>query len=419
MRARLFSLRIQYNVTLNENLTLSLKGPHLHGGPFFSFKGGKMNSSEKENLAKSDRRTKVQLLQELSNAHNIMEEQEKELITLSKELENAKAKIMEFEEQKMVPVSMKDDLIQAQAELIDMKQQLEQLKQEVKKLKSIHEKDQEEKEVLKNQLRTAEEAIESERIEQRQMELREKGLAKAKAQTKELERKIRDLENKNKNLKEKITDLQKTEETIPEGSGASKAAFRIDLYPRQGHYQGKVEHLLSKEKKAFSGLDQKAITDFINKHLHQPEELVVTPNSVAPKPKAASVETQTPAFKTASTRKLALIRDGKMQKEALIPHDQAFQLALIVNPPKSIVEENVPCPYNISVYAKRMGGGLKQILGETSGQITSTEEFTANVPCVPLPAGIYRIVASGTSNIKKDRQEAIGYFQESSIFSVS
>ena len=244
----------------------------------------------------------------------------------------------------------------------------------------------------------------------------------------------KDLENKNKSLIEQIADLQKTEETFPVYRGSSKASFRIDLYPHEGHFQGKVVHLLTKEKKVFSGLNHKAIADFVNEHLPQSEESFVAPEPVtsvseeepfvafepvASVPTKSPVETPNQAFKTASIRKFTLVQKGKVQKEKSIPHDQIFQVVLIVDPLKSIVEENLPCPYKISVYAKRMGGGLRKTLGKTRGQITSAGEFTATVHCAPLPLGIYRFVAFGTYNIKKDQQESIVQFHESSMFNAT
>jgi hypothetical protein len=275
-------------------------------------------------------------LENLKTKITELEKQEKELVTLRKELENAKVKITELEKQE-------------------------------KKLVTLH----------------------------------------------------KDLEKKNKSLIEQIADLQKTEETFPVYSGFNKASFHIDLYLHEGHYQGKVVHLLTNEKKAFSGLNHKAIADFVNEHLPQSEESSVAPEPVASVPTKSPVETPNQALKTASIRKFTLVQKGKLLKEKSIPHDQIFQVALVVDPLKSIIQENFPCPYKISVYAKRMGGGLRKILGKTRGQITSAGEFTATVHCAPLPVGIYRFVAFGTSRIKKDQLESIVQFHKSSMFNVT
>ncbi len=66
--------------------------------------------------------------------------------------------------------------------------------------------------------------------------------------------------------------IEESKETVSEDIPASKATFRIDLYPRQGHYQGKIEHPLTRDKQVFSGLDKEVILEFISKHLPQPEE---------------------------------------------------------------------------------------------------------------------------------------------------
>jgi hypothetical protein len=284
----------------------------------------------------------------------------KELLTLRKDLENVKTKISELEKQEKKLVTLRKDLENAKTKITEMKKQ-------EKKLVTLH----------------------------------------------------KDLENKNKSLTEQIAYLQKTEEIFPVYRGSSMASFRIDLYRHEGRYQGRVVYLLTKEKKAFSGLNHKAIADFVNEHLPQSEESFVAPEPVASVPTKSPVETSNQAFKTASIRKFSLVQEGKVQKEKSIPRDQIFQVVLIVDLPQSIVEKNFPCPYKISVYAKRMGGGLRKTLGETRGQITSAGEFTATVHCAPLPVGIYRFVAFGTSNIKKDQQESIVQFHESSMFNVT
>jgi hypothetical protein len=64
------------------------------------------------------------------------------------------------------------------------------------------------------------------------------------------------------------------------------STFRLEFYPRQGNYVGKIEHTLSQDKKVLKGLDQRAITDFITTHLprvtEKPlEEIVVQVSPVS------------------------------------------------------------------------------------------------------------------------------------------
>jgi DNA repair exonuclease SbcCD ATPase subunit len=172
-----------------------------------------MNSSKKK--GKPDRKTKAELQNELSNTHDIPEEPEKGPVTLRKELENAKVKITELEKQ--------------EKELLTLRKDLENLKTKITEL------EKQEKELL-----TLRKDLENAKTKITELKKREKKLVTLH----------KDLENKNKSLIEQIADLQKTEETFPVYSGSSKASFRIDLYPHEGHYQGKVVHLLTKEKKA-------------------------------------------------------------------------------------------------------------------------------------------------------------------------
>jgi tetrahydromethanopterin S-methyltransferase subunit B len=287
---------------------------------------------------------------------------------------------------------------------------------------------------LRKDLKKANARIKELEEQEKELETLRNELENANAKITELEEQERELETLHKNSEnevgpptEQMADIPKIEDTSRENGRYGKEAFSINLYLREGHYQGIVSHVLSnstpirtddQKRKTFKGVDHKAIADFINENLPQPEELSVAPEPVAPEPEKSPVETQKPAFKTASIRKFTLVREGKVQKERSIPHNQIFQVALVVDPLESIVEENLPCPYNISVHAKRMGGGFKQILGTTRGQITTAGELTANVHCASLPAGIYRFVAFGTINIKKDMQESIVQFHESSIFMV-
>jgi hypothetical protein len=236
---------------------------------------------------------------------------------------------------------------------------------------------------------------------------------------KELETLLKDSDHNANLLKEQLPDKQGIEETYPELSSKSHVAFRIDFYLREGDYHGIVKLLPSKEGMPFKGKDLTAIIEFINGHFPKPEEsVVVTPGPVSPVA-LESVENQMKVFKMASIRKFCIATEGMFHKEKSIPRDKIFQLSLVIDPLESIVEEDLPCPYNISVYAKRMGGGFKQVLGKSDGQIIRVGEFFASIHCFPLPAGIYRIVAFGTINIKNNMKESIIGFHESSIFLVS
>jgi hypothetical protein len=335
-----------------------------------------MNSPEKEDLTNSDPKDKSETQNGLGNAHNIPEEPKKKQVKLRNDLENPNARLAELEEKEKELGSLRNDL-----------------KNTNSKIKELEEKEKE-----LGSLR--------------------RDLENANSRIKELKVKEKELETLRKDLKNETTSLNK------EHSHPGIASFLIQLYPpREGHYPGKVKHFplegKAEHEQQIKGPDDKNIAAFINKYLPDLEESFVAHEPVAPVPSKSAVETQIPAFKTAIIRKFTLVQEGKFQKERSITNDKIFQVTIVVDPMGSIVEENLPCSCEISVFAKRMGGGFKQILGKSDGQIIKAGEFTANVHCFPLPTGIYRIVAFGTINIKDDLKESIIGFHQSSIFCVT
>jgi hypothetical protein len=260
---------------------------------------------------------------------------------------------------------------------------------------------------------------------QRELENANSRIKELEGMEKELEALRKDRENDTTSLKGYAADKQKTKESFKEYSHPGIASFLLQLYPpREGHYPGKVKHFPFQEgekqdEQRINGIDDKDFAAFINKYLPKLEESFVVHEPIAPVPSKSEVETRINVFKMASILKFGIVLEGKFIKEKLIPSDQIFQLSLVIDPLESVVEKNLPCPYNISVYAKRMDGGLKQILGKSDGQILEVGEFTANVHCFPLITGIYRIIAFGTINIKDDLKNSVIGFHESSIFRVT
>ena len=147
-----------------------------------------MNSSEKENSEEQKKKI-AKLRKDLKKANariKELEEQEKELGPLRKDLENANARITELEEQEKELETLRKDLEKANAKITEL------------------EKKEKEPETLR-----------------------------------------KDSENEIRPPTEQMADIPKTEETSRENSLYGKEAFSINLYLREGHYQGIVSHVLS------------------------------------------------------------------------------------------------------------------------------------------------------------------------------
>ena len=79
----------------------------------------------------------------------------------------------------------------------------------------------------------------------------------------QLAERILELEKVIEFLKGKFVDAEHWDKAISKDILSQKASYRIDLYRYQGQYQGKIEHILTKDKKAFTGLDGIAIIEFM------------------------------------------------------------------------------------------------------------------------------------------------------------
>ena len=229
--------------------------------------------------------------------------------------------------------------------------------------------------------------------------------------------KIIELENINTRLEKKIADLQHIEETVPEDFSVGRAAFRIELYPRQGHYGGKIEHLLTKDKKGLNGLDSDSIMAFISKHLpRKEEELIETPPATLPAEKVDKSEA-IDHTDTLQIRELNIIPTGAWRATGVVPTDSPFHVQLTLDPSNVITEQAGALNYQVSIYAKRLEGGLRQIIGETKGEIKTGNPIKTKVAAAALPAGTYRFEAIGKFN-QKERPTPVDVFGESSLISI-
>jgi hypothetical protein len=231
-------------------------------------------------------------------------------------------------------------------------------------------------------------------------------------------KKIVDLEKINARLEEKIIDVKHTEETIPEDFSVGRAAFRIELYPRQGHYQGKIEHLLTRDKKGFSGLDSEIIMGFISKHLPPKEEQVEEPQPDAlPAQEAGQVEQNGQTEGTLHIREFNIIPTGAWRPTGVVPTDSPFHVQLTLDPSDIASEQAGGLNYNVSIYAKRLEGGLRKIIGEVKGEVKSTDPFKTKVAATALPSGTYRFEAIGKFK-EEEKAKPVDVFGQSSLISI-
>jgi hypothetical protein len=73
--------------------------------------------------------------------------------------------------------------------------------------------------------------------------------------------------------------------------------------------------------------------------------------------------------------------------------DQLFNVNLILDISDVRVPANTQVSYRASIYTKSLEGPTRQVVGETSGIITTTDKVTVSIEGIALPRGTYRLKA--------------------------
>jgi len=349
-----------------------------------------MNASGKQFASNPSRNTKADLQKELVEAREKITLLENELAVYKAESKKS--------EQKLASLKSECDSLKEKLEAHAM--QNEALNAKLEDARKINRQYREEKEKLQQDLQTAEEML-AEQTESGKKELR-----KAEEQRLALEQKIVLLESTVEELQAKLTSKEKDYVVLPEEGAAPKSSFRIDLYPHQGHFRGKIEHMLSKDKKVFSNLNEPGILDFMYSHLPRAQEGV----------KAADRESL-PAGTLPADR--ASIEEMKIVPATVIHHRQPFQVQLTAAISEKLKEPARQIRYKASVFAKKLArGGERQLIAETENTLAEAGTFAIHVAPNVLSPGFYRLEVAVSFNAEKGEPSPIAAFLESGLIEV-
>ncbi len=173
-----------------------------------------------------------------------------------------KAQLLESIAENNDHLNKKDkELEQLQVKLKQKNQQMKELHQELVKIKRVQKNSKVEKQNLIEKLQRSEEQAPD------LIKKLEKQLTESNRKRKSLKREAQKLNKKICELEEELSAQEKSKYRLSEDIAAPRTAFRIDLYQRQGDYHGRIIHLLTKNEKKFTGVDQAAISEFIIKHI--------------------------------------------------------------------------------------------------------------------------------------------------------
>jgi prefoldin subunit 5 len=215
----------------------------------------------------------------------------------------------------------------------------------------------------------------------------------------QLAKRISDLEKVIEFLKSKFKAAEQWDKAISKHILSQKASYRIDLYRYQGQYQGKIEHILTKDKKAFTGLDGIAIIEFMSRHLPQVEK--TEPHVAQPISPGAKVEDFVDSEHISGPLQrlsdLRVVPVGADTPITTLSQNQIFEVHVNVDLTDVIIPEDESIEKTLTIYAKRLGGP-HEIIGEARSIPISSGKRPFKMIGKSLPVGAYRLEAFLTFN---------------------
>lgn len=211
---------------------------------------------------------------------------------------------------------------------------------------------------------------------------------------------VQELDKKLGELQAQLELLESPKMALPGAISDSKAAFRIDMYLRQGHYHGKIEHILTRKEKNFQGLDSKAILDFMSQFLPNLEtadkptpskldkDIDVKDQGESEKAEITADDSQMP-----SLNKFKVYEPESSIPTMLIFKDKIYKLRAVLRCDQMNISSEDPLTYKIIFRAHSLEDQTEHLLGEVDGQMSSASSSKIKKSCRIPYSGFYRLKA--------------------------
>ncbi len=443
------------------------------------------DSNTKNQSPAPSSKSKTRPSEEVSDLKELLEEKETQLAACNKKLEHAlkgaenaqelslslgemenelsemRALVKESEAHKNEASDLQDVLMEKEQELNAVKEQLGRLEKETGELDALESKLQaSEKNLKKVSSARKEQEAHIDRLEKEINELkashdREQKNAQSTAKSlKASERKLKKARGDIKALKDQLAALEKekaereaasehAEEREP-AVPAAKSTFRIDLYPGQDQYQGRIVHLLSSDKKAFTERNTKPLIDFIASHRPQLEEAANGP--VAEKTDAASrhpahATTAHTAPQNGDSFSLTAPSpfSGSLLESMRVPHVDTFSIVPEdTHRPSITIRQNRPFTaklafdmknvedfptdefsYEVVIYVRTLGqNGRYTLAGKEKDTVQYSNQLITEIGGISLLAGTYKLLLIAVFNTSNGAPKSIGAIHRSSLIHV-
>jgi hypothetical protein len=92
-------------------------------------------------------------------------------------------------------------------------------------------------------------------------------------------------------------------------------------------------------------------------------------------------------------RNLEMLPAHARSHQNFLPFDQPFDAHLTLELSDEVMLGDIRLSYKLSIFSKNLEGHSHQVVGKTSGIITSAGRFTISITGIALPKGTYRLKA--------------------------
>lgn len=323
------------------------------------------NQAEKANAETSPDENEADAARKLADMDKdkAISKLEDEIENLNSQLNTQANELKKLEDRNATLAGKNDELFQNNKKCTDQITQLEkQVTDCQQSIADLHI----EKDSLKNEIDTITAEYESLKSEKIEFAHKVQDLQSEKANSDELTKKITKLEKELAKFKMPADDIDSSE--------TPSATFRVDIYKRQGEYNGRIIHTISKDKKAFHGIDVDLLSDFIQEHLPKIEDQ----NDVS---KESSDEKEAMAHRLSVDINVA-------QKD--IRANKPFNVQLSIN--RGALAEKVKTLNGVvEFFARDIVSGKSTTLLRKNLAPSNRQEMLFNEVAHPLAPGTYRL----------------------------
>ena len=346
--------------------------------------------SENKKNGKNHNTSKEQLEKELLEMKENMREQGIELKKAKAEIGVLESKMLDQEELQNKLKTLEEDLEAITQEADQNSKKMKLLIDENNELKRMREELSLQNKKLKGEM----EQIKTDSTENQRtiMQLRE-----VEKQNIKLENKIKQLEKTISQLDIKYENEAEIGMSEPALIDTPSTSFRIDLYKRQGNYQGIIHHYLTKQKATFTGIDQEKIFQFISQHLSKPVKALQTEQ-----------EPHKPHEKTTVPIEMEF-------PDKIVFHNEPFKIKMKLDMTEIPVKRYAPITCDVSILARSLLGGDRRTIVSTQDTVQTNEVVRLETVSSGLAEGMYRLESFITFRLPDGKPAPFNTFSKSGL----